>query len=240
MKIMAITQKGPNKIENEDRIIVGKNIIAEGIFQTQLEDGIAAVADGVGGNNAGAAASHYVAKQLTALNTVSDNELAKINEELLSLSFACSACANMATTLSGVALHDGAAQVFSIGNTRVYLLQGGKYLKQLTTDDTTLNYLLAAGQLSPEEAVSFDRKNEITACFGGGAACLFKMKCSTIESLSSPFMITSDGIHDYISIDLMEDILADHGITVSACEAMITAARNAGSMDDISIVTGEI
>ena len=146
----------------------------------------------------------------------------------------------MATTLSGVASFNGATQVFSIGNTRVYLLQGRKYLKQLTTDDTTLNYLLATGQLSPEEAESFDRKNEITACFGGGAAHLFKMKCSTIESLSSPFMMTSDGIHDYISIDLMEDIIAENGITVLACEAMISAARAAGSKADISIVIGEI
>ena len=65
------------------------------------------------------------------------------------------------------------------------------------------------------------------------------MKCGTIEDLASPFMMTSDGIHDYISIDLMEDIIADNGVTVSTCEAMITAARNAGSKDDISIVIGE-
>ena len=53
-------------------------------------------------------------------------------------------------------------------------------------------------------------------------------------------MMTSDGIHDYISIDLMEDIIAENGITVLACEAMISAARDAGSNDDISIVIGEI
>ncbi len=239
MNIIAITQKGPNKAENEDRIILGKNIIAEGIFQTQLANGIIAVADGVGGNNAGAVASHYVAQQLSTLNTVSENELTRINEELLSLSLECSSCENMATTLSGVASFNGVTQLFSIGNTRIYLLQGRKYLKQLTTDDTTLNYLLATGQLSPEEAKTFDRKNEITACFGG-AAHLFKMKFSTIESLSSPIIMTSDGIHDYISIDLMEDIIAENGITVSACQAMITAARDAGSKDDISIVIGEI
>lgn len=239
MNIVAITQKGPNKAENEDRIIIGKNIIAEGIFQTQFENGIVAVADGVGGNNAGAVASHYVAKQLSSLDAVSESELARINEELLSLSLECPSYQNMATTLSGIASINGATQVFSIGNTRVFLLQGRKYLKQLTTDDTTLNYLLTTGQLSLEEAEAFDRKNEITACFGG-AAHLFKMKCSTIESLSSPFVMTSDGIHDYISIDLMEDIIADNGITVSACEAMIAAARDAGSKDDISIVIGEI
>ena len=239
MNIIAITQKGPNKVENEDRIILGKNIIAEGTFQTQLANGIIAVADGVGGNNAGAVASHFVAKQLSTLNTVSVKELTRINEELLSLSIECSSCENMATTLSGVASFNGATQLFSIGNTRVYLLQGKKYLKQLTTDDTTLNYLLATGQLSPEEAEAFDRKNEITACFGG-ATHLFKIKCSTIESLASPIVMTSDGIHDYISIDLMEDIIAENGITVSACQAMITAARDAGSKDDISIVIGEI
>lgn len=44
----------------------------------------------------------------------------------------------------------------------------------------------------------------------------------------------------YISIDLMEDIIAENGITVLACEAMIAAARDAGSKDDISIVIGEI
>ena len=240
MNIIAITQKGPNKAENEDRIILEKNIIAEGIFQTQLANGIIAVADGVGGNNAGAVASHYVAQQLSTLNTVSENELTRINEELLSLSLECSSCENMATTLSGVASFNGVTQLFSIGNTRIYLLQGRKYLKQLTTDDTTLNYLLATGQLSPEEAKTFDRKNEITACFGGGTAHLFKMKFSTIKSLSSPIIMTSDGIHDYISIDLMEDIIAENGITVSACQAMITAARDAGSKDDISIVIGEI
>ena len=239
MKIIAITQKDPSKAENEDRIIAGKNIIAEGIFQTQLPNGIVAVADGVGGNNAGAVASHYIAKQLSTLNIVSDNELSKINEKLLSLSFKCPDYKNMATTLSGVSFHGGATQVFSIGNTRVYLLQGSKYLKQLTADDTTLNYLLTTGQLSAEEAEAFDRKNEITACFGGGAARFFKIKCSTVDSLPSPFMITSDGIHDYISIDLMEDIIADNGITVSACEAIIAAARKAGSKDDMSIVTGE-
>ena len=47
-------------------------------------------------------------------------------------------------------------------------------------------------------------------------------------------------MHDYISVDLMEDIIADNGITVSACEAMIAAARSAGSKDDTSIVLGEM
>lgn len=146
----------------------------------------------------------------------------------------------MATTLSGVSICQDNNYLFSIGNTRVYLLQSRKYLKQLTTDDTTLNYLLATGQLSAEDAETFERKNEITACFGGGSARLFKNKFSKIDPLTSPLMITSDGIHDYISIDEMEDIIAEHGLTVTACEALVSAARAGGSHDDISVVLGEI
>ncbi len=240
MNIIAITQKGLNKIENEDRIVIGKNIIAEGAFKTQLANGIIAVADGVGGNNAGAVASDYVAKRISTLDDVSESEFKRINEELLLFASRNPNCEKMATTLSGVAYLNGVLQVFNIGNTRVYLLQGGKYLKQLTTDDTTLNYLLATGQLSYEEVESFDRKNEITACFGGGGAHLFKIKCSTIDSILSSLIITSDGIHDYISVDLMEDIIANNGLTVTACEAMIIEARKAGSKDDASIIIGEI
>lgn len=240
MNIIAITQKGPNKTQNEDRIIIGKNVIADGIFQTQFINGIVAIADGVGGNNAGSVASHFLAEQLAKLECVSVNIFSEINESLLDFSLSRTEYKNMATTLSGIAFFNDTTHIFSIGNTRVYLLQGQRYLKQLTTDDTTLNYLLASGQLSPKETETFDRRNEITACFGGGTSHLFKMKYNPIDSLASPFVITSDGIHDYISIDQMEDIIAECGITITTCKSLITAARAGGSQDDISIVLGEM
>ncbi|MCD7763133.1 MAG: hypothetical protein LUI14_08015 [Lachnospiraceae bacterium] len=67
VKIVAVTQKGTNKQENEDRIVAGKSVIADGIFQTDISNGIIAIADGVGGNNAGAVASHFVASRLSSL-----------------------------------------------------------------------------------------------------------------------------------------------------------------------------
>lgn len=146
----------------------------------------------------------------------------------------------MATTLSGIYCTNGKSQLFSIGNTRVYLLQSRKYLKQLTTDDTTLNYLLATGQLTPEDAASFERKNEITACFGGGSYDLFKVKVTYIEPLLAPVMITSDGIHDYLSVDQMEDIIKEYGLSEKACIEMIQASRDNGSLDDASVILGGV
>lgn len=240
MKVLAVTQKGINKIENEDRIIVGKSIVANGTLYTEFDDGIIAVADGVSGHNAGAIASHFVANKICNLNGISIDQLKAINDELISVSESTEGQKGMATTLSGIYCVDGKPQLFSIGNTRVYLLQSRKYLKQLTTDDTTLNYLLATGQLSQEDADSFERKNEITACFGGGSAELFKVKVNPIEPLVAPIMITSDGIHDYLSVDKMEDIIEEYGLSEDACVKMIQTARDNGSLDDASIILGGV
>lgn len=240
MKVLAVTQKGINKIENEDRIIVGKSIVANGTLYTELKEGIVAAADGVGGHNAGAIASHFVSNKLCHLKKISVEMLKAINDELIAISKTTEGQKGMATTLSGICCTEGKPQLFSIGNTRVYLLQSRKYLKQLTTDDTTLNYLLATGQLSPEDADSFERKNEITACFGGGSADLFKVKVNYIEPLVAPIMITSDGIHDYLSVDQMEDIIEKYGLSEKTCYEMIQTARNNGSLDDASIIIGGV
>lgn len=238
MKIIAITKKGISKTENEDRIVVGKTVLSEGVLSEEMESGLLAVADGVGGRNAGAVASHFIANKICALSDITAEKLQKINEELLAFSMERPEYNGMATTLSGMLLADGNTCVFSVGNTRVYFLQGGKYLKQITTDDTALNYLCETGQLSGEEAAGFDRKNEITACFGGGRADLFKMKFSNVESVVCPILLTSDGIHDYLSVDQMEDIIGEYGLTEIACGEMISRARMQGSCDDTSIIMG--
>lgn len=240
MKIIAVTRRGINKIENEDRIVVGKTVLAGGTLSSEIDRGILAIADGVGGNNAGAVASHFIANKVCKLTDMTEEILQKINAELLTLSMEEAEYNGMATTLSGMLFAAGKACLFSVGNTRVYFLRGGKYLKQLTVDDTTLNYLLATGHLTAEETENFGRKNEITACFGGGRADLLKIKLNNMESVTSPILLTSDGIHDFLSIDQMEDIIGEYGLTEMACEEMISRARMLGSCDDISIVMGRI
>lgn len=240
MKVIAITKKGIAKAENEDRIIAGKSIISEGVFSAELNHGILAIADGVGGNNAGAVASHFVATKLSTQKDINFETLKRINNDLVQLSCNENSYSKMATTLSGVLFSRSENKLFSIGNTRVFSLQGGKYLKQLTNDDTTINYLIATGQLSIQEAENFDKKNEITACFGGGTTDLFRIKISTLDTINSPIIITSDGIHDHLSVDRIEEIIEQYGMTEEACKAIIAESRCAGSKDDTSILLGGI
>ena len=152
MKFYACSQMGISKKENEDRMILGKSVIAEGSFITNIDTGTIAIADGVGGNNAGAVASHFVATRLTVTDNISLEQLSKINTDLIELSNTEPQYSKMATTLSGIHFDKDRIFIFHVGNTRIYTLQGGKYLKQLTFDDTTINYLIASGRLSSDEA----------------------------------------------------------------------------------------
>jgi len=240
MKVFAATNKGQLKDENEDRLIINKTILANGSFFCDIPNGFVAVADGVGGNNAGGVASHFVAYKLGECSDLCAERLKKINSELIEFSNSDSSLNKMATTLSGVAFQDKRTMIFHIGNTRVYSLMNGKYLKQLTRDDTTLEYLLLTGKLAKEEAAHFDRKNEITACFGAGDPNLLCVKMFDISENVTVYMLTTDGIHDYISIDDMEDVFAENKDFGTVCKRMIDLAVEHGSQDDLSILIGVI
>ena len=216
MKIYAATQKGVQKARNEDRVVLNQNILSMGIRECECTEGFVAVADGVGGNNAGAVASQFVAE-----------ELGKCDHKMEDL-----------TTLTLVDFTEDSAKITYVGNTRVYAIVNGKYLKQLTRDDTTMEYLLATGQLNSFTAESFERKNEITACFGADNPALLKLKQIDVSG-QDMLIVTSDGIHDHVSIDEMEDIYCVADDKMVFCKRLIEQAVENGSIDDMSVVIGD-
>ena len=237
MKIYAATQKGVQKTQNEDRIALNHEILAAGTYECECAEGFVAIADGVGGNNAGAVASQFVAEDLGKCDHTIEN-LTETNRKLIERSRIDEALAGMATTLALVDFTDDSAKITYVGNTRVYAVVNGKYLKQLTRDDTTLEYLLATGQLDSFTAESFERKNEITACFGADNPALLKLK-QIDASGQDTLIITSDGIHDHVSIDEMEDIYCAADDKMEFCKKLIEQAVENGSVDDMSVVIGD-
>ena len=161
--------------------------------------------------------------------------LTEINRKLVERSRTDEALAGMATTLAMVDYTEDSAKITYVGNTRVYAVVNGKYLKQLTRDDTTLEYLLATGQLDSFAAESFERKNEITACFGADNPALLKLK-QIDASGQDTLIVTSDGIHDHVSIDDMEDICCAEDNKREFCKKLIEQAVENGSMDDMSVI----
>jgi len=235
MQVFAMTQKGTLSKENEDRIIIGKTILSNGFFRCDNHSGVVAVADGVGGNNAGAIASHYVAYRLGDMLSTSKEFLESVNKELLALSESNSDYHKMATTLSGFTYIDSCISSFHVGNSRIYAILGGRYLKQLTEDDTALTYLLKSGKLSPEEVDTYQDNNEITACFGGGDSNLLDLAI-TDNCDARTLLLVTDGVHNFVSIDELEGIIQNEEHYFPICRSIVNKAEQNGSSDDISVV----
>ena len=240
MRIYAMTKKGEHR-ENEDRILINDNIFSEGYFETEITEKITiCVADGVGGNKAGALASSFVCDSLKNIDYINKNSLIDINDQLIEKSLSDLNYKEMATTLSGIYIADTSANIFHIGNTRIYVFQGS-YIKQITEDHTSVNWLMKTGKISKKEAENYDKRNEITACFGGGNRNLINSLVfwENNEALlnAKKIVITSDGIHEYVSIDELEDILNNESLEpLDMLNEILELAKTKGSTDDKSIV----
>lgn len=240
MKIYAMTEKGEHS-ENEDRILINDTIVSDGTFETECDGNLKiCVADGVGGNNAGAVASSFVCENLKNIVPSGKKDLVDINSRLLMKSTKNANYNGMATTLSGICISDEKARSFHIGNTRIYVFQGS-YIKQITEDHTSVNWLVKTGKLSKKEAETYDRRNEITACFGGGNPALINSlvfeESNEVLSNAKRIVLTSDGVHEYVFVDELEDVLNNEALEpISMCKEILNLAKANGSTDDKSIV----
>lgn len=233
-----MSKKGQCKVENEDRILIGKHIINNDCFVTDEVVNLIAIADGVGGNKGGAKASQFVCSKLSKSNEVTYDLLKNINHELIQSASQEYDYSKMGTTLSGIFFYNNTASMFHIGNTRINVLHG-EYVRQITEDHTTINWLKKTGHLTNDEHNFENKKNEIYACMGGGKEQLFNNlifndNCKAIIN-ASRIILSSDGIHEFIDINELEDLLYHFDISL-VCSKIIEAAEANGSVDDKSII----
>lgn len=231
------TRVGKLHNTSEDSVLVGTEVMSDTVGIFPMPDlGFVCVADGVGGNRGGARASGFV---LRALAKWKDNQqedlnalLIKTNDDLIAFASVDDNAWDMATTLTGICVTNEGFKLVHVGNTRAYIKQG-KYLKQITSDHTTYNWLLSNGQADAAERCN---KSEITNCFGGKNPALLSKLCVKECQQFSLALLTSDGVHEYVDLDSLEEIIIGEGSFDDKCEKIINKAIDAGSEDDLSVV----
>ena len=222
---------------SEDAVLVGSEVLSETSGAMAMpESGFICVADGVGGNRGGAEASRFILSELAAWReqTAPDLKafLQSVNERLICTAAEEGVAPEMASTLTGICITNGCYRIVHVGNTRAYVKQGN-YLKQITADHTAYNWLMSMGEA---EAAERCNKNEITNCFGGGnPALLARLFVADCQQFSLA-LLTSDGIHEYVDLDTLEEIIAGEGSYAEKCEEIVRRAIEAGSQDDLSVV----
>ena len=245
MKVFVYSEKGTTKKICEDAAVINRGIFSDTYYMCEVDEAscIVALADGVGGNAGGDCASRYVLNQMKEIpmTRISKETLKQyileVNRSLLQYSLKRTTQKNMATTMTGVIFAPEGTFLYHIGNTRLYLLQGN-YLKQVTQDQTTYQWLINRGQFESAEQCN---KNEIVYCMGGGNEKLvsgIQVDENTSVKTGKRILMTTDGIHEYISIDELEEfMLCD--ISEKKMKQLAEKAGLRGSSDDKTIVVIE-
>lgn len=251
MKTFSRMEKGVGKSKIEDRLLINHTVLAGGTHQTVDEKSdfsIFAIADGVGGNSSGNVAAQIALNELSLFNPdelneqVIKNEISRINYKIVSVSKSESSFHNMATTLTGVCNLNGKWFVFHVGNTRVYIWKK-PYLTQISTDHSWSREMHLMGY-SDLEIKNSGRTNEITACLGNGTvSSADKLQVEDISKMmqgAEMILLTSDGVHEYISENILENTILSVENVDGYLEQVMSYVRNNHSNDDLSIAWIEL
>ena len=193
MKVYAITDIGRVRALNEDS------------YYAPLEgERFCAVADGMGGHNAGEVASamavQVFSEYMREVETITGQTLhaavARANSEVYRAALENEGMSGMGTTFSALAQQDGDVLLGHVGDSRIYLVRHGAIM-QLTTDHTLVEEMVRKGMLTPREARFHPRRNIITRALGTDP----DVEVDILRLAARPgdvFFLCSDGMTNYV------------------------------------------
>jgi serine/threonine protein phosphatase PrpC len=227
-----VTDTGRKRRHNEDSFVV--------------EPPLFAVADGMGGAQAGELASGLAAAALRddrEEGTTGEERVAALiqeaNRRVYQRSSEDASASGMGTTMTVALVEDGSVAFGHVGDSRAYLVREGS-LEQLTEDHSLVAELVRSGKLSPEEAEVHPQRSVITRALGTDP----DVDIDTFSVSTHPgdvFLICSDGLTSMIDEGLILDEVNRHGSDLkAAAKALIAAANRGGGEDNITVVAFEI
>ena len=226
------TDTGRKRRRNEDAFVCAPPLFA--------------VADGMGGAQAGEVASGLAAAALRETQVEASGEervtelVREANRRVHQRATSDAAASGMGTTMT-VALvdPDGSVWFGHVGDSRAYLLRGGK-LEQLTDDHSLVAELVRRGELSPAQAEVHPQRSVITRALGTDpevAVDTFKLEPEPGDVV----LLCSDGLSSFVAGPTIEQIITRfrHDLR-GAAHGLIHAANRAGGDDNITAVLFEL
>ena len=200
-----------------------------------------AVADGMGGAQAGEVASQLAVEAFEAglpEDGSPEERLAEVvqraNRRIHELSRTQHEHAGMGTTLTAAYLDAGHVVIAHVGDSRAYLFRDGQ-LVRLTQDHSLVEELRQRGKLTEEEAAEHPQRSIITRALGPEPDVQVDTLSQAVRS-GDVILLCSDGLTSMISEKQVLQILADAPTLQAAGDALIDGANAAGGKDNITVV----
>jgi PPM family protein phosphatase len=228
-----VTDTGRRRLRNEDAYV--------------FEPPLFAIADGMGGAQAGEIAAGLAAAALEEAGAETRGAdglsaiIAEANRRIWERSLRDPATAGMGTTVT-VALVDEPAGSISfghVGDSRAYLLRDSS-LEQITTDHSLVAELVESGVLTPEEAERHPQRSAITRALGTEPAV--DADVFTVDAVPGDlFLLCSDGLSDMLSEEEIAEAIETAGRDPEAAgQALVGGANSRGGEDNITVVLFEL
>lgn len=211
-----------------------------------LDRGLFAVADGVGGQPAGDVAARITIDRLpealdralaeapTRQDTAIERAVVELGDLVQAEARAVPEHEGMATTLVIVLIEGSIAHVAHVGDSRAYLARAGE-LRRLTDDHSLAAQLVESGVISADEASNHPFAHSITQAIGLPNA--LEPTVVPVElTAGDRLLLCTDGLTDMLSHEQISAILADAPEPDAACQQLVDEANAAGGRDNITVV----
>lgn len=210
-------------------------------------DGLYAVADGMGGHQAGEVASHLALETLArAFDAAGTDVLVaaveQANTALVERAAGDPGLAGMGTTLCAMALVDvngsDAIAVVNVGDSRLYLLSDGE-LHQITEDHSLVAALQRQGRITADEAAVHPQRNILTRALGIDGRVLVD-SWEIVPIVGDRYLLCSDGLFNEVDESRISSVLRRLADPTEAAQELVRLANEAAGRDNITCVVVDI
>ena len=229
MRFYAITDTGRIRAINEDSF-----------YLPEGKERFCAVADGMGGHNAGEVASALAVRvfaghmrseeHITAM--AMQTAVKQANAEVFREAGLDEAMSGMGTTFTALAFEDGTAHIAHVGDSRAYLIRRGTIMR-VTTDHTLVEEMVLKGLLTVREARVHPKRNIITRALGTGEHVevdLIQLECRP----GDVFFLCSDGLSNHVEECRILKIAGGHESWPDKLRELVGLALEDGGPDNIT------
>ncbi len=257
VNVFARTDVGRTREHNEDAFLVAELATGHSSLDDRLERHVATnhgtlfmVADGMGGAAAGEIASamavetvldelrtRWVAGARTdpetfaaALKVATDVANARIHK----MAAEQPEYRGMGTTATIAGLLGDTLYVAQVGDSRAYLVRDGK-ARQITKDQSLMQRLIDAGEITEEEAEQSERRNIILQALGPEPSIRTEITHQQVRK-GDTLVLCSDGLSGLVRPDEIARVVTEEKDLKMACKRLIDRANNNGGPDNITVV----
>lgn len=250
VSVFAKTDTGLQRSGNEDAFLVadlttGRSGLGPEMSTHNIGErgSLMIVSDGMGGAAGGEIASNLAVKtireKLQSLNpglNITDQlseAIDSANKTIWDFAVANSQFAGMGATITAVLVNKTVAFIAHVGDSRAYLIRGDQ-IKQLTKDQSYVQWLIDAGVIKPEQAGSIPQ-NVIMQALGANPTVQPELIAVDL-SQGDCLLLCSDGLSNKVDeAEIKQQVITAPSLTL-ACKQLVSLANDRGGEDNITVV----